>query len=62
MILYHRYRGHDAGTQGGAEEEVIGMADHFTWEEVRCHTIKKIYNGRCRSLRHQQDDNSGRHG
>jgi hypothetical protein len=33
MIWYDRYWGHNARTQGGAEEEVIeGMAGHFTWE------------------------------
>ena len=42
IILYDRYRGHNARTQGGAEEEVIGdMAGHFTWGRRRCHTIKK---------------------
>ena len=42
MILYDRYRGHDARTQGGAEEEVFGgMARNFTWGRRRCHTIKK---------------------
>ena len=42
MILYDRYRGHDARTQGGAEEEVIGgMARNFTWGRRMCHTIKK---------------------
>ena len=36
------YWGHNARTQGGAKEEVIGgMAGHFTWWGVRCHTIKK---------------------
>jgi hypothetical protein len=63
MILHDQYREHDAQTQGGAEEEVIGgMAGHFTWEGMRCYTIKKRYNGQCCSLRHQQDNTSGRHG
>ena len=42
MIWYGCYWGHDVRTLGSAEEEVIGrMAGHFTWEGVRCHTIKK---------------------
>jgi hypothetical protein len=42
MILYDPYWGQDAWTQGGAEEEVIGgMTGKFTWERVRCDTIKK---------------------
>ena len=36
MILYDRYREHNARTQGGAEEEVIGgMAGHFTRKFVK---------------------------
>jgi hypothetical protein len=42
MIWYGCYWGHDVRTLGSAEEEVIGCcAGHFTWEGVRCHTIKK---------------------
>ena len=34
MILYDRYREHNARTQGGAEEEVIGgMAGFYLGEE-----------------------------
>ena len=45
MILYDRYREHNARTQGGAEEEVIGgMAGHFTWGRRRRHTIKNRCN------------------
>ncbi len=63
MILYDRYREHNARTQGGAEEEVIGgMAGHFTWGRRRRHTIKNRCNGQCRSLRHEHDDASGHHG
>lgn len=63
MILYDRYREHNARTQGGAEEEVIGgMAGHFTWGRRRRHTIKNRCNWQCRSLRHEHDDASGHHG
>ena len=42
MIWYGCYWGHDVRTLGSAEEEVIGCcAGHFTWEGVRCDTIKK---------------------
>ena len=65
MIWYDCYWGHDVWTLGSAEEEVIGgMAGRFTRKFVKergAVRSKKDTTDNC-SLRHQQDDASGRHG
>ena len=66
MIWYDWYRGHDVWTLGSARKRCNWRHGRSFYLEVRegerCYTIKNRYNGQCRSLRHQQDNASGRHG